>query len=213
VCVCVCVLLSLQGSDSVEALPRQRMNTHATIEELSDASFSMTSVSYQKKIGGWSSQNFLINLKAFQAGRCICFVSESTLTCPSRRFHPPPSPDTHICCERLSNIEKHLEHSSFRSVWTCRGFCKRYNRQRRRKHVMSVSPPLPPVAQLTPSPHPLNTKSRHNNQPLTSHWSFSCDRKQWNPPAVTQQISTGNPISLATEKCGLATGVGGGLIV
>jgi hypothetical protein len=42
------------------------------------------------------------------------------------------------------------------------------------KYVMRDRPLFPPITQLTP----LNTKSRPNNQPLTSHRSFSSDRKQ-----------------------------------
>jgi hypothetical protein len=62
VCVSVCVsLLSLQGNGSVKCIPpfgasigsvdtfpRQRI--HTTIEELLDASFSMRSVSYQRRV-------------------------------------------------------------------------------------------------------------------------------------------------------------------
>jgi hypothetical protein len=38
------------------------MNTHATIEELLDVLFSVQSLSYQRKVGDSSSQNFCIIL-------------------------------------------------------------------------------------------------------------------------------------------------------
>jgi hypothetical protein len=56
-CVCMCIPLSLlnNGSVKIPTVVRQRLsikvtavtNTHATIEELLDASFSMWPVSYQ----------------------------------------------------------------------------------------------------------------------------------------------------------------------
>jgi hypothetical protein len=82
--VCLCIPLSLLGNGSVKVplsllgngsvknppiVARQRLgrnvtaikNTHATIEELLDASFSMWPVSYQGKYAISSSQNFLFN--------------------------------------------------------------------------------------------------------------------------------------------------------
>jgi hypothetical protein len=50
ICLSVCVsLLSLLDNSSVKTLPRQRI--HMQRLELSDASFSMRSVLYQRKVG------------------------------------------------------------------------------------------------------------------------------------------------------------------
>jgi hypothetical protein len=46
----VCRCISLLGNDSVKKNATAATNTHATIEELLDASFSMRSVSYQKEV-------------------------------------------------------------------------------------------------------------------------------------------------------------------
>jgi hypothetical protein len=45
------------------------MNTHATIEGLLEASFSMRSVSYRRKVGDCSSQNFLLLISQHCPGR------------------------------------------------------------------------------------------------------------------------------------------------
>jgi hypothetical protein len=57
VSVCVSFLTSLRKR-SVKTLPQQR--THATIEELLDASFSMRSLTYERKWAINFSQNFLL---------------------------------------------------------------------------------------------------------------------------------------------------------
>jgi hypothetical protein len=49
VCVCMRIPLSLLGNCSAESLPA--MNTHETIKELLDVSFSRGSVSYQRSVG------------------------------------------------------------------------------------------------------------------------------------------------------------------
>jgi hypothetical protein len=47
-CACMCIPLSLLGNGSVKTLPRQRR--HAMTEELLEASFSLRSMSYQRKV-------------------------------------------------------------------------------------------------------------------------------------------------------------------
>jgi hypothetical protein len=49
-CVCICIRLMLIGNGSVNSLPRQRL--HAATEEMLDASFSIWSVLYQRRVYG-----------------------------------------------------------------------------------------------------------------------------------------------------------------
>jgi hypothetical protein len=77
--VCICMLL---GNGSVKMLPRQRIR--ATIEKLLDASFSVRSMSYKKKIGDY----FFPELLVFKLFRVNLLIINEILSAPQLFFTP-----------------------------------------------------------------------------------------------------------------------------
>jgi hypothetical protein len=59
VCVCMCTPLIVAKQQMGKHVPAAT-NTHATVEELLDPSFSLRSVSYEKKVGCYFFQDLLV---------------------------------------------------------------------------------------------------------------------------------------------------------